>query len=243
MNIHPEDLPPHQITIVGIASANNSAVSSELGVQVECTVTDYLSKEKPIELSITLFHPTGSHFTNQTMTIKRGSSIFFSGALSLIENQLYLELQNFSFVRNNQSSIADKPLPWSKSSQTPNNSISFATQIHNFNKKLNANSQTVKSTNSFNKKLPISNTIETSKISDQNSEDEQVLETSNNDTILPATPKSVGRTRKNLPTSTPTSTKRKTRSSNKKSNKIQKLADIATNVIAVGDSDEELEDE
>ena len=108
---------------------------------------------------------------------------------------------------------------------------------------MNANSQTVKSTNSFNKKLPISNTIETSKISDQNSEDEQVLETSNNDTILPATPKSVGRTRKNLPTSTPTSTKRKTRSSNKKSNKIQKLADIATNVIAVGDSDEELEDE
>ena len=49
--------------------------------------------------------------------------------------------------------------------------------------------------------------------------------------------------RASAPTSTPTSTKRKTRSSNKKSNKIQKLADIATNIIAVGDSDEELEDE
>jgi hypothetical protein len=38
------------------------------------------------------------------MTIKRNSSIFFSGALSLIEDKLYLKLQNFSFIHNNISS-------------------------------------------------------------------------------------------------------------------------------------------
>lgn len=47
-------------------------------------------------------------------------------------------------------------------------------------------------------------------------------------------------TRKNPPTPpTPTSTKRKTRSSSKTSNKVQKLADIATNIIAVVDSEPE----
>lgn len=45
-----------------------------------------------------------SQFTNQIMTIKRNSSIYFSGALSLIEDKLYLKLQNFSFIHNNTSS-------------------------------------------------------------------------------------------------------------------------------------------
>lgn len=36
---------------------------------------------------------------NQTTTVKRGSSVFFSGALSSIEGKLYLELHNFSFLR------------------------------------------------------------------------------------------------------------------------------------------------
>jgi len=177
-----------------------------------------------------LFHPIGSRFTNQTTSIKRGSSIFFSGALSLIEDQLYLELQNFSFIKNNQS-LTEKPLPWSKSPQTQNNSISFAAQIHSYNKKSNAN-----------KKPPISNIDEISKISDQKSEDAQTSEKSN-DTTIPVTPKSAARTRKNLSVPTPISTKRKTRSSNKTSNKMQKLSDIASNIISLGDSDEELENE
>jgi hypothetical protein len=221
---------------VGIASATNSAVSSELGVQIECTVTDFLSKERQVELSIILFHPIGSRFTNQTTSIKRGSSIFFSGALSLIENQLYLELQNFSFVTKNNQSLTEKPLPWSRSPQTPNNPISFAAQVHNFNKKLNTDSQqNAQSNNVFNKKSP---TVETF---DQKSEDDPITQTSEKSNNT--TPKPVGRTRKNLPIPTPTSTKRKTRSSNRTSNKKQKLADIASNIIAVGDSDEELEAE
>ncbi|CAB5321857.1 unnamed protein product [Rhizophagus irregularis] len=59
--------------------------------------------------------------------------------------------------------------------------------------------------------------------------------------------KTLGRTRKNPPTpvSTPISTpqKRNTRSSYKPKNKARKLADIASDIIAVGDSDIEEFDE
>ncbi|RGB36581.1 hypothetical protein C1646_666861 [Rhizophagus diaphanus] len=45
LNMAPEDLPTHQITAVGIASASNTAVISELGVQVEY-LTCYLGTQK-----------------------------------------------------------------------------------------------------------------------------------------------------------------------------------------------------
>ena len=93
----------HQITLVGIATATDPAITNECGVQIKCTISDYLSKEKSVNLPITMFYPPGSRFTNQTTNIKRGSSIFFSGALSLIEDKLYLKLHNFSFVYNQTS--------------------------------------------------------------------------------------------------------------------------------------------
>ena len=99
MNIKPEEVPIHQITVVGIALATSTARISELGVQIECEISDYFSKEL-VKLLATLFHSLSSQFTNQTTTIKRDSSIFFSGTLTLIEDQLYIELQNFCFVHN-----------------------------------------------------------------------------------------------------------------------------------------------
>ena len=60
----PEQLPVHQITVVGIATATNMAEVTEFGVKVECLISDYLSKDKQIELPVTLFRPTGSRFTN-----------------------------------------------------------------------------------------------------------------------------------------------------------------------------------
>ena len=47
----------------------------------------YMSKDKPTETQITLFHPTGSRFTNQTTSVKCGSSIFFAGSLTFITNK------------------------------------------------------------------------------------------------------------------------------------------------------------
>jgi len=250
-----------------MALATGTAHTSELGVHIESEISDYYSKEL-VELPVTLFHPLGSRFKNQTTTIKRGSSIFFSGALTMIEDQLYIELQNFCFVRNQiHSSMTSKSMPWlSKSTDDPTStSFNIAQSIHN--KRSNKsndlqksdepvvaqdsdNSQGSNNIPGWARKTPIPTTNINKTINNksndlQKSDEPVVVQDSNNvqesDNTL--TPKASRRTRQTLPTPTST-TKRKTRSSYKTSNKAQKLADIATNIISVGDSDyEELEDE
>ncbi len=106
-------------------------------VQVKCVVSVYLSKDKPTKFPITIFHPSGSCFTNQTITVKRGSTIFFSGILTLIENKLYLELHNFNFIHTyqNLSLTSTKHMPWSKNLTSNNNSTTIIIQaIHNSKK-------------------------------------------------------------------------------------------------------------
>lgn len=194
----------------------------------------------------------------------------------MIEEELYLELQNFSFVRNTSST---KQMPWaSKSSPgsfTPSSNI--AQSMHKLNKKTSNSANPVpatlsntptnitKSMHKYKKSSnlddnPISKppTIETERSDDTITQNDHFPNLHNK---IPQTPKRKTRssisksptieTEKsddavivqddhlpNLPP-TPTSLKRKTRSSYKTSNKAQKLADIATNIIAVADSDPE----
>ena len=224
LNLPPEELPVHPITVNGIATATGTALVTEVGIQVECTISDYLSKEKQVDLSVTLFHPATSRFTNQTTNIRRGSSIFFSGTLTLIEEKFYLELHNFSFIRNQTTTTPKhQMMPWSSkksSTQASNGSSNIAHSIHSLNKKTSKSPITVA----------------------------QASEASENpvvqaESIVAHRDKTPETKSKNPPAPpTPTSTKRKTRSSYKSANKAQKLADIASNIIDVGDSEEELEE-
>ncbi|CAB5215343.1 unnamed protein product [Rhizophagus irregularis] len=260
LNIPPEDLPIHQIMVVGIATATETATTNEYGVQVECVISDYLSKDKLVETPITLFHPPGSRFANQTTMIKRGSSIFFSGALTQVETNLYLELHTFSFIRN--QTFAPKQMPWTTKTPTqPSDSSSLtsaniARSIHNKKSSFSNNPIPVsvnKVQSTCKKLLALENSI--SDIPDNfntpdnppntQSDDPTTTQVSENPTST--IQKTLGRTRKNPPTpvSTPVSTpqKRNTRSSYKPKNKARKLADIASDIIAVGDSDIEEFDE
>ncbi|RGB21283.1 hypothetical protein C1646_778479, partial [Rhizophagus diaphanus] len=77
LDISPENLPVHQTNVVGVGVASEAALITDVGIQIECIITDYLAKDKPTEIPITLFHPNGSRLMNQTTSVKRGSSIFF----------------------------------------------------------------------------------------------------------------------------------------------------------------------
>ncbi|EXX78258.1 hypothetical protein RirG_016650 [Rhizophagus irregularis DAOM 197198w] len=74
------------INVVGTASVSDLVLTTNLGIQFECT-----GKDKPTEIPITLFHPNESCLKSQTTMLKRGSSIFFSGALTSTEE---------SFIQN-----------------------------------------------------------------------------------------------------------------------------------------------
>jgi len=209
--------------------ATGSATNNESGVQVDCMISDYLSKEKLIELPVILFHPSESRFTNQTTTIKRGSTIFFSGSLTFVENKLYIELHNFSFINNQQTFTRNpslSPMPWSLKKPTIPATIKTS-------KKLIDSTITEQESDKFALTIPKSLTIP------------KTPTIPNTPTLKASTPKTstIPKTnRKNPPT--PPASKRKTRSSSKNSNKVQKLADIASNIISVVDSDpEDFEDE
>jgi hypothetical protein len=209
--------------------ATGSAINNESGVQVDCMISDYLSKEKLIELPVILFHPSESRFTNQTTTIKRGSTIFFSGSLTFVENKLYIELHNFSFINNQQTftrNPSSSPMPWSLKKPTIPATIKTS-------KKLIDSTITEQESDKFALTIPKSLTIP------------KTPTIPNTPTLKASTPKTstIPKTnRKNPPT--PPASKRKTRSSSKNSNKVQKLADIASNIISVVDSDpEDFEDE
>ena len=263
-------MPIHQITVVGYAVANNTALVTDVGIQVECTISEYISKERQVELPIILFHPTEARFTNQTTTIKLGSTIFFSGALTLIEDKLYLELQNFSFFRAQASPT--KQLPWlskkttTSTSPSPSPTTNIAKRIHYLNKNsttsitptpiltsTTSTLTTIKTTpistspNVETTPTPISTSLNVETTPTPVSTSLNVETTPTPVSTLPifeTTPTPVStspvaekqeKTRK-LPT--PTSSKRKTRSSHGKK-KAQKLADIASNMISVVDSDHE----
>lgn len=244
------------------------------------------------------------------MTIKRGSTIFFSGSLTLIEEKLYLELQNFSFVRNNTSPT--KEMPWSTQiSEDISTPTSAARSLHNLNKKRStmhhpiSTLANIKSTTSIvdsvpeeieentftptpNPPTPTSGkrktrsykmqklTTASDTISIIDSDPGEIEENESTPTPISTTPVSEKRktrpykTRKlataskttsianldppeieeNAPAPKPTnknqsavSAKRKTRSSYKANNKMQKLADIASNIVSVVDLDPEVENE
>ena len=63
LDIPSENLPIHHTIVMGVALASEPAVITEIGVQFECIITDYLSKDKPTETLVTLFHPNESRFT------------------------------------------------------------------------------------------------------------------------------------------------------------------------------------
>lgn len=249
-------MPVHQINVVGVATAIEHPVANEYGVQVDCIVSDYLSKDRQVEIPITLFHPSGSRFTSQTTTVKRGSIIFFSGALTLIENKFYLELHNFSFIKTSQSinSLHSKRMPWalkSSDQQSSDSPISIVKSIHDSKKKAPTPDDSSKSMkNSYiSKKASFSPPALPSRFNKTVTvvdSDVEYVETTKNAEEKSSTPPRNTLTPQQE--ATPPSTKRKLRSSprvdrNSKVQKSTKLskkpANVATNVIATANLDVE----
>ena len=236
LNIDPGNFGIHQISAVGVASASGTPIANEIGVTVGCKISDYLSKDKLIELDVTLFYPNGGRFTNQTMSIKDGSSIFFSGSLTLIEDKIYLELQNFSFIRNNNTptTTTKKTLPWSQKSDSPTLTSTNAARLHDL---LSKKSSTLTPVSPLLKQqstpipadknppttpTPTNKNLPTPPTTGRRTRSQKLTNTANSDSDNDEV-KEVDADKNQLKSS-----KRKTRS-----NKKQKLADIATEIVSV----------
>lgn len=125
--------------VVAVGTASDVPIITDHGVKINCIINDYLSKEKIVEIPIIIFHPLESRFKGQTTNVRRGSILFFSGEVTFVGNQLYLELHNFSFLRgqNNQAPPKANFMPWlENNSSAPSTSTrtNNAQLIHKQNK-------------------------------------------------------------------------------------------------------------
>jgi hypothetical protein len=112
------------IYVMAVGTASDVPITSNHGIKIDCIVNDYLSsKEKSAQIPITIFHNLGSRLKNQTTNIRRGSSLFFSGEITLVNGKLYLELHNFSFLKGQHKHSHNNFLPWSNAT-TPEYSTS-----------------------------------------------------------------------------------------------------------------------
>ena len=133
LDIKPSALPVYPIYVTAVGLASDVPVISNNGLKIDCIINDYLSRDKIIEIPITIFHPVESRLKSQTTNIRRGSSLFFSGEVTLVDNKLYLELHNFSFLKGQtQASSKTTTLPWlnATSSESSTSQISNAHLIH-----------------------------------------------------------------------------------------------------------------
>jgi hypothetical protein len=97
-------------------------------MKIDCIVSDYISKSKTVQMTVTIFHSHESRLKKQTTNIRRGSNLFFSGEMTLVEGKTYVELHNISFLTTygTQAPTTTAPLPWATSEST-----SFSTPQNN----------------------------------------------------------------------------------------------------------------
>ena len=120
LDIKPANLPVHSVYVAAVGIASDVPIVSEFGIKIDCIINDYLSKDKIVEIPVTIFHPLESRLKSQSTNVRRGSVLFFSGEITNVDGQLYLELHNFSFLKGQVSPKANF-MPWLEtgSSSTP----------------------------------------------------------------------------------------------------------------------------
>lgn len=118
---------------MAVGTATDVPVISEHGVKINCLINDYLSKEKIVEITVTIFHPLESRLKSQTTNVRRGSTLFFSGEMTTVDGQLYIELHNFSFLKGQGNQVSSKAnfMPWMEGGSTTPARTSNAQLIHN----------------------------------------------------------------------------------------------------------------
>ena len=69
LNIKPSDLPVHPIHVVVVRIASDTPAITEHRIKVDCIITNYMSKDRPVEILMTIFHNPESYLKNQTTNI------------------------------------------------------------------------------------------------------------------------------------------------------------------------------
>jgi hypothetical protein len=89
------------VSIIGF-SINDPKITTN-GTSIEISMTENIGRDKNNkqinkQFKIVIFHPSESRLSNITKSCKKGSRLFLSGLLSIIDGNLIIELNSINFI-------------------------------------------------------------------------------------------------------------------------------------------------
>ncbi|CAI2193042.1 7584_t:CDS:2 [Funneliformis geosporum] len=133
LNLEKDNLPKSllSITLVGIASDNSETNDDK--VILKLNTREHIDSQNNKSFSFDLYHfLEESHLLLITSKVSRGSSLYITGSLSLIDDLLLVRLTQINFIENTRSSPnKTSSYAWEKreEKESTTQSISLATEI------------------------------------------------------------------------------------------------------------------
>jgi hypothetical protein len=116
LNLDEEDLPKSSLSVVLVGTASENSEISNDQVTLNLNAKEYIDNQNNKSLLFNLYHfPEDNHLLPITSIISRGSSLYITGYLSIIENLLLVRVTQINFIENFRlSSYKSSNYAWEK---------------------------------------------------------------------------------------------------------------------------------
>src|SRR3954468_10468237 len=104
LNLEEEDLPKSSLFITLVGTASDNSETNDDKVILKLNAREYIDSQNNKSLSFDLYHfSEESHLLPITSKVSRGSSLYITGSLSLIDDLLLVRLTQINFIENTRS--------------------------------------------------------------------------------------------------------------------------------------------
>lgn len=125
LNLEEEDLPRSSLSVVLIGIASDNSEIGDDKITLSLTAREYIDNKNNSSLSFELYHfPEDAHLMPISSKISRGTSLYVTGHLSIIEDLLLVKITQINFVESITPSTSYKHSNYSWEKKQVNNSSS-----------------------------------------------------------------------------------------------------------------------
>jgi len=134
LNLDEEDLPRSSLSVILVGTASDNSEINDDKVILKLNAREYIDNQHNKSLSFDLYHfPEENHLLPITSKVSRGSSLYITGSLFLIDNLFLVRLTQINFIENTRPSpYKTSNYAWEKreENEPTTQSTPSATEIH-----------------------------------------------------------------------------------------------------------------
>src|SRR4051812_35261093 len=128
LNLDEEDLPRSSLSVVLVGTASDNPEINDDKITLNLNAREYIDNQHNKSLLFNLYHfPDDTHLLPITTKVFRGSSLYITGYLSLIEDLLLVRLTQINFNESNYSSSSYKSSNYAWEKKQADNSLTQST--------------------------------------------------------------------------------------------------------------------